>query len=297
MFLVFLFLLFGCSPSESHFHGEKMLMPYEVRTDSRRHYRKTQELIDACFERVNLTYNHWNPRSELSQVNNSTEQSISSDLLELFTLSSQLHQLSGGRFDPSMAPLISKMKRDAEIAHAEYGWEHLIHEHIDAGWSKIRCAGNRIDKPQELKLDFDSIAKGKAVDLIFETLEHRDLYVSWGGEIRVRGRPRRIAISNPLGGEPVEIVELKDSAIATSGSCIQTWNEYSHFIDAKTQQPKKNSKILSVTVMAPTCALADGLATAGMLFDNISDLQGFVKKVESEIAGTRFWIVTSQSEL
>jgi hypothetical protein len=65
-------------------------------------------------------------------------------------------------------------------------------------------------------------------------------------------------------------LDLANKAIATSGCYIQNWTidavSYTHIIDPITKQPIQNSPISSVSVLASTCAEADALATALMLF-------------------------------
>ena len=70
-------------------------------------------------------------------------------------------------------------------------------------------------------------------------------------------------------GETLEaIVRISDKALATSGNYrkfyIENGVKYSHEIDPKTGYPAKNT-LLSVSIIASECAMADGIATACMV--------------------------------
>ena len=59
-------------------------------------------------------------------------------------------------------------------------------------------------------------------------------------------------------------IRLRDRALATAGGGTQFFEHegqrYSHILDPRTGRPAEG--LLSATVLAPTAALADGLATA-----------------------------------
>ncbi len=151
-----------------------------------------------------------------------------------------------------------------------------------------------------LRLDLSAIAKGHAVDRLAALLDNAgctDYLIDIGGEVRVRGtNPKgeawRVGIEAPtkdgatlarrmkpidparwLGtgtrlGEPdrdiVRILRLTDVAVATSGDYrnLRRIGEatFSHTIDPRTGRPLAH-RMASVTVIAETAALADGLAT------------------------------------
>ena len=62
------------------------------------------------------------------------------------------------------------------------------------------------------------------------------------------------------------VVQLSDLAMATSGDyrnfIEQDGVVYSHIIDPRTGYPGSEWNVASVTIIAPDCTLADGLATA-----------------------------------
>jgi thiamine biosynthesis lipoprotein len=130
-------------------------------------------------------------------------------------------------------------------------------------------------------LDFNAIAQGYSVDVIcrfFDGLGIQNYLVEIGGEVRAKGKKAgnlwRIGIDKPVDnnmtpGQSLEaIIKISDRALATSGNYrkyyIENGVKYSHEIDPKTGYPAKNT-LLSVSIIADECAMADGIATACMV--------------------------------
>jgi FAD:protein FMN transferase len=64
------------------------------------------------------------------------------------------------------------------------------------------------------------------------------------------------------------IIKVSDKAVSTSGNYrkfyVENGIKYSHTIDPKTGYPAKN-RLLSATIVADNCTMADGIATACMV--------------------------------
>jgi thiamine biosynthesis lipoprotein len=149
-------------------------------------------------------------------------------------------------------------------------------------YKKIRIDGNRIIKENpETQLNFNAVAKGYCVDLVVAFLILKGLenfLVDIGGELSVHGKRTpnkkwRVGIQKPTENKEdaifaEEIIELQDIAIATSGNYRNyieiNGKRYGHTINPHTGYPEMND-LLSVTVLASTCALADAYATAFMV--------------------------------
>ena len=131
-------------------------------------------------------------------------------------------------------------------------------------------------------IDFSAVAKGFGVDHVanlFRNMGIRNFMVEIGGEIvaegsNPKGEAWRIGINKPdddstgTNNELQEIIEVHNGALATSGNYRNFYMEggrkIAHTIDPKTGYPAQQS-ILSSTVKAPSCAMADGYATAFMV--------------------------------
>jgi thiamine biosynthesis lipoprotein len=118
-------------------------------------------------------------------------------------------------------------------------------------------------------------AKGYAVDRVADLLDELnagDYLVEIGGELRLRGhnaedREWAVAVEEPLSGErrPHAVFRITNQAVATSGDYRNFFESggrtYSHTIDSRLGRPVSHN-LASVTVVAPTAAFADALATA-----------------------------------
>ena len=96
----------------------------------------------------------------------------------------------------------------------------------------------------------------------------RGVLLNVGGDLRVAGEtPRTIGISAPWSdsesSEPIALIEVKDRAVATSGSSQRGFEIdgrwYSHIFDPRSGLPAEG--VLEATVIAPRSADADALAT------------------------------------
>ena len=140
-----------------------------------------------------------------------------------------------------------------------------------------RQAG-RVRKPVPVCLDLAGIAKGYGVDQLALCLDRWGIasyLVGIDGELRARGckpggQAWTVAIEAPSYGvrAVAGAMELMDTAIASSGD-YRHWvdidgKRYSHTMNPASQQPVEN-RLAGVTVLGPTCMLADAWATALMV--------------------------------
>lgn len=250
---------------------------------SRHALHALSQQIETELVEVNRQMSTWIPESEISRFNISTSTepfSVSADFASVVKESIELSQSTGGAFDPTLQPLLKvwgfgsegvehQVPSDAAIVRAKSmtGWRHLTSD----GVSSIQK-----DMPA-LALDLGAIAKGYGVDAIGQLLE-RNGYANWfveiGGEVAVRGTnpkgiPWRIGIqyptTNPMDDRLQGIVNLSKGAVATSGDYRNYIEQdgviYSHILDPRSGRAVL-SDTASVTVTAPDCTLADGVATA-----------------------------------
>lgn len=239
--------------------------------------------VEAILTKINQDMSNWIDNSELSTFNKSTSlepMKISSGLARVIQESIRLGQLSEGKLDVTIGPLINlwgfgpearpeKVPSEQDIANTRkrIGLHHLSLE----GDLLVKAIPN-------LYVDLSTIAKGYAVDLIAEYFENLDIHnflVEVGGELRVKGFKHtgelwHVAIEKPVAEERSvhQIIIPKDNAVATSGDYRKYFESngqrFSHIIDPDTGKPI-NHKLVSVTVIHPSSMTADGLSTAMML--------------------------------
>ena len=300
-------LLGGCErpPQEVLLTGPAMgttwtlrVVPGEAGADPEALRRLVQETLDE----VDASMSTYRPDSAVSQFNASVSTGwfdVPPSLAALASQALQLGEVTGGAFDITISPVVALWgfgnaaprtqppgDREVAAAQAATGQRHL---------------GARLDPPAlrkslpGLALDLDSIAPGYAVDAVAARLEaagQRRYMIEIGGELRLLGRnaqgqPWRIGIERPdASGRSVErIVELEQGALSTSGDYRDFFESagirYSHTIDPRSGRPVSHG-LASVTVLRPTAAEADGLATALTV---LGPSEGF------ELAERRGWAV------
>jgi thiamine biosynthesis lipoprotein len=244
--------------------------------------RRVRAAIERTLARVDREASTWRADSELSRFNDgpSTAWSpVSAGLATVVGEALRTSRLSGGAFDPTVAPLVDlwgfgptagARRRPAaaaiRAARARIGFAHLA--------VRTTPPALRKDRP-DLRVDLSAVAKGFAADRVaagLAALGAHDVLVEIGGELRARGRnpdgaPWAVAVQRPTGatGAASAVLRLTDGGIATSGDYRNHFDEqghrYGHVIDPRTGEPVTHA-LASVTVVAASAMRADALATA-----------------------------------
>jgi len=253
---------------------------------SRRKVDRLYRKVEAELAKVNRQMSTWIDDSEISRFNRSTNTEpfqTSEAFAQVVGTALELSASTGGAFDPTLNPLLNlwgfgsgsdneedKVPSDAQIAKAKKltGWRKLhADEKTSSLWKSI----------PGLQLDLGAIAKGYGVDTVGRLLDqegYAEWFVEIGGEVAARGTnpdgvPWRIGIQFPTTNPVVDrlqgILNLSQGAVATSGDyrsyIQQDGTLYSHILDPRSGRAVL-SDTASVTVAAPDCMHADGIATA-----------------------------------
>ncbi|WP_174634720.1 FAD:protein FMN transferase [Yersinia thracica] len=284
MVAVGVLLLTGCGPEQINLEGKTMGTSYSIKymSDSTTlSPEQLQQEIDRELEQVNDQMSTYRPNSELSRFNKrqkvDTPFPVSAATAKVVREAIRINRLTDGALDVTVGPLVNLwgfgpegrpnvVPTDAEIAKRQewVGIDNLAVEN-----------GALVKRIPELYVDLSAIAKGYGVDVVAEYLEAQNIdnyMVDIGGEVRTRGnngenKPWRIAIEKPIAGSTQstqEIIEPGRMAIATSGDYRNYFEQngvrYSHTIDPETGRPI-NHRLVSITVLDPSCMTADGLST------------------------------------
>lgn len=296
--LTALLLITGCSEQPRQetlkFRGIAMTIPFEVQTEETASIEDVTQIIRDTFAYVDLHYNKFNPNSELSAINRGKALQpypLTEGLYALLNETDRIWKLTHGYFDPTVEPA-HKLWKEAVSQGQLPTPEELEGVKSSIGWDKVHLGNQSIVKDSDsIEIDLGGIAKGYAVDLLYERLKAdqiRHVYVEWGGEIRVSKdhpdkRPWRIALSSTS-----DYLELSDQACATSGDNEQFWvvndTAYFHILNPKTVEllKRKDTSGQNRTVIAPTCTLADGIATTLFFFDGI-ELDAYIEELKRSI--------------
>ena len=226
---------------------------------------------------------NWRQDSELSRFNRSAADVdfvASSATIEVFRIARHVSERSGGAFDVTVGPLVRAWGfgpgTDPTAAPDPPQAAELEAMRAFTGWDGIEIADGVLRKRDaRLECDLSAVAKGWGVDRVSGALAElgfADHLVELGGEVRASGtkpgdRPWRIAIErpDPASRDALEILDLRDVAIATSGDYRNYYERdgqrISHTIDPRRGRPVRHT-LASVTVAHSSTAWADAWATA-----------------------------------
>lgn len=295
--IIFLFaLLFvatgGCDAKREHLiQGRTMGTTYHITVVTG--YFKgiggggLKEKIDARLDDINRVFSTYIKDSEISRFNAlraaGEKFQVSPDFIQVMKVGRKIHQLSESAWDGTVNPLVDlwgfgPAQRQPQIPPAA---------EIKTRLSRIGFNHIRIEEPNFLvknlpavTLDLNSIAKGFAVDQVSTLIAvagYENFLVEIGGEVyaagyRKDGKKWRVGINRPQKdaafNEVYKAVSIYNQAFATSGDYRIFFEidgvRYSHVIDPRTGYPVSNG-VVSVSIIADNCTLADGLATAIMV--------------------------------
>ncbi|MCQ2182056.1 MAG: FAD:protein FMN transferase [Bacteroidales bacterium] len=224
--------------------------------------------IDSILNAIDFSLSGYNGNSLLSRRNAGEEIDEDRFLEEITALSEKYKELSNGAFDVAAAPLFDV-----------WGFGFTS----DSMPSKERIDSAMAECREGKKLNFNAIAQGYTCDVIAGYLH--DIGVGSMlvdiGEIYCEGmNPSgtgwRIGIDKPEDNNQTPGASLSGEwqsdggphGIVTSGNYrkfyVKDGKKYSHTIDPRTGYPVTHG-LLSATVVAPTAAEADALATICMV--------------------------------
>ena len=246
-----------------------------------------QEILNRL-DQVDASLSAFNPQSTVSKLNRNEPVKTDQMFCEVFNLAMQVSEATDGAFDITVAPLVNLWG---------FGFKHsdeATQARIDSilpfiGYEKCTMAKSQqstVNKSDpRIMLDFSAIAKGYGCDQAAAVLVKHGIdnyLIEIGGEICARGlnpdhKPWTIGITKPDTAQTQQLQATLNSQsstvngqlnMATSGNYrnyyVKDGKRYAHTIDPHTGRPVQHS-LLSATVIAPTCAMADAYATAFMV--------------------------------
>jgi thiamine biosynthesis lipoprotein len=280
VFLLLLTLFFSCTEKQiTTIHGDSMGTYYNIVYVGKEDSSLTKA-VDSLLINFSKQFSIFDSTSTISMINRENNILLDDEIIDLFLLSKNVSEKTDGAFDITVGPLVELWgfgnNRENKITQNEID---SVKQWV--GFDKISLSGNKlIKKYDNMTLNFNAIAKGYATDLLTNLLElrgYKNFIVEIGGEVVAKGKKIkdnwRVGIQVPTKKrddaiESFYTFELENLAVATSGN-YRNYQEingtrYSHIINPATGWAEK-SNLLSVTVVANHCALADAYATAFMV--------------------------------
>lgn len=284
LFLALLQLSCNSGPSERSAAGKALGTTFHIIYFSEEDLPVEKDL-DSIFEIINRSMSTYRENSDISRINRGDSLvKVDSMFQKVFSLSQKVYSESGGYFDPTVGDLVNMYGFGPEkgLTRIDSSTVDSLMEYVGLNKIKITADGRVKKSSPEIYLDFNAIAKGYAVDVLgyyFAQKGVDNYLIELGGELLAKGEnlskeaPWSVGIDDPLqeeGNRTLKAaVALKNRAMATSGNYRKnrtdsiTGQKYVHTINPLTGYPEKSS-LLSATVLAENCALADAYATAIM---------------------------------
>lgn len=260
---------------EGRIFGTYYHITYQSSTD----YEK--EILEQL-NKVDCSLSTFNDKSIVSLINRNESNNTDAMFRTVFKLAQQVADNTQGAFDVTVAPLVNLW--GFGFKNKEQVNQHKV-DSLKAfvGYKTVKLQKERLVKQHpETMLDFSAIAKGYGCDVVADFLEAHGVgnyMIEIGGEIRASGinpdkRQWTLGIEKPVDDSTLQHQELyatiqkSNMAIATSGNYrnfyYQGGHKYAHTISPFTGYPVQH-KMLSATVSAPSCSMADAYATAFMV--------------------------------
>ncbi|OIP54029.1 hypothetical protein AUK10_01735 [Candidatus Gracilibacteria bacterium CG2_30_37_12] len=228
---------------------------------------KTMERIGYVFDyfySIEQEFSRFLPESSLGLLNTHKKMSVSKRFLELMEVSRKMYQKTNGFFNPLVS--VAKLGYSHSFDEGDFRSQGGV---VDTNFEAIQIEGDIITLQPGQTLDFGGIAKGWAVDraaLLIRLFGYDDFFVNAGGDIYASGTNEEgdggwiIGVENPFTQEIIASLNLKNTAIATSGSYKRKWDiaekKYHHLVNPLTGG--NENAIISVTLISPECASSDG---------------------------------------
>ncbi len=276
--------------------------------------------IMALMQHVDDVLSPFNTASLVSRINNNETTQTDKLFKTVFLCAQDINRISDGAYDPTLGPVIDLWG----FGPAGLRTNTPTAEQLDSALMSVGIAecsldstGTLVKKTPDTRFDFSSIAKGFGCDLVANFLSKNgveNFIVEIGGEVVVKGNsprnaPWRVMVDVPIGEndtvvhDGIAVVKLSEGALATSGDYrnFHTMDDgfnATHIINPHTGMPA-HSEILSVTVLAPKCMIADALATAcsvlpldsaTAMIDSIEDVEALFVTRDSL---NEKWVITS----
>ena len=293
LFVVFLFLLENCYPEFISETRTALGTFFQIKIEKK---NNSSEIINQAFKKVEELEDKlsvFREGSDVYKINKYKKATVSPETIDVIKRSFEISRITEGAFDITCKPLINLYKKCGKEKRLPSKKE--IKETLKKiNWKDVKITGNEVVLKKGMEIDLGGIAKGYIVDKIVEFLKMKGIkngLVNAGGDIYCWGKNPEgkrwiIGIRNPFYKDRIiGKISLTEKGIATSGDYEQyikiKGKKFSHIVNPKTGKTVQNFPV-SLTVIAPDCTTADGLAT-GFFVSGIKkavEIANKIKEVE-----------------
>lgn len=269
----------ACAPLQRH-EFARVCMGVEARVvlyaPDRSRAEAAAGVAFAELARLDAMMSDYRESSELSEVARRAGLDwvgVSPEMIEVLETAIEVSSASGGAFDVTAAPLTRAWREARRTGRIPDGLASL-RERTD--WNAIEIDGGRVRLARKgMALDLGGIAKGYAAERAVQILRlagYTRAMVALAGDVAVGDAPPgeagwRIEVRPSKDGDPIGVLSLVRVSVSTSGDSEQfieiDGHRYSHIVDPRTGLGSERQ--VAATVVAPSGAVADALATAACL--------------------------------
>ncbi len=169
---------------------------------------------------------------------------VSAEIVEVIVEALKISKKTYGYFDITVGAYTINYRRKGFLEEKE-ALKLVNYKDVVVNGDKVFL------KKKGMAIDLGGIGKGYALEKVYEYLNIERGFISIGGDIKIWGMRRSLAILDPLKGSIIALfVNREDLCISTSGNYHQD--------HIRTQ----NRNILQITVLHKNCTYADAYATA-----------------------------------
>jgi len=236
--------------------------------------------------RLEAIFSLHRPDSALSRLNRDSRLAPAPfELLDLLATGRHLHEVTGGRFDPTIQPLW-RVYADSHAEGRAPDPAAVRQARALTGYHRMTFGAEAIRfGTAGMALTLNGIAQGYITDRVAEIFRAAGLscIISLGEQralgSRPDGNPWRAAVSAP-DGRALEQVDLSNRALATSAPSalrLSATQGRGHILDPVTGETPFPARVVSV--LADRATLADGLSTAFALMETAA-IETVLKRLE-----------------
>lgn len=296
-FLIIILITSGCNKIIYEKTESFMNTYFQIKVADSNENKAKSTVKEAFNEilRVEKKLSCYRYKNIIAEINKTGKVTTDLEVIELIKKSLYFSQITDGAFDITVYPLIKLWNFKKKKVPSK---EQILSIVPLVNYKNIAIKGNIITT-KGTSFDLGGIAKGYAVDCAAKILKNNGMksgLVNGGGDLIVFGNKTwEIGLQHPRKPDKVlEIIPLKDMAIATSGDYekyfIKNNKRYHHIMNPKTGYPAEGC--MSVTIIAKDATSADALATGifvlgpkkGMnLIESLPDIEGIIISSQGEI--------------
>jgi thiamine biosynthesis lipoprotein len=235
------------------------------------------------FREIETRCSRFDPASEVSALAARIGEPVpvSPMLFEVARFALALAVETDGAFDPTIGAVQAARGFDIDWrtgatikSHSSPEYRAANSEHPSFHDVVLGPDSRTLTLARPLVLDLGAVAKGFAIDLAARELgAYRDFMIDAGGDVYAagtnrHGEPWAVGVRHPRDAKAlIDVVRVSDAAVCTSGDYERrvpgdSGGEH-HILDPRTGRSPRD--VASVTVIAPTAMLADGLSTAAFV--------------------------------